>query len=306
MLTDYSKDEANNDDESRFWEWMDRDKENHNRKNPRTLHGRGKKKKKITVLGIISTGLIVAIFGIVSGENEFSSEKYYYISDYRLNKSPLFCAQNFVDPVFPNANEILLDKTSNAVQNWQNQIEQYTKTSGMWNFEFRTISKDSQFEDFGCDATITFERLPPVGKEIVRGETAPSHYGFSDVVIFYLDPISRNKLDSNVDMVITHEIGHVLGLGHPIFEGMYDELPFFIDDDGKFWSRSIMVTPQVYPLLPANLTYTITDYDVRSVVNLYGGGVSNAPIFFGYLNYVIIAIVLGGIAIFVNKKMKEY
>ena len=251
-------------------------------------------------------GLIVAILGIVSGGNEFSSEKYHYIPDYRLNKSPLFCAQDFSDPAFPNANEILLEKTSKAIQNWQNRIEQYTETSGVWAFEFRTVSKDSHFEDFGCDATITFERFPPPGKSVVRGETAPSHYGFSDVVIFYVDPASMNKLDPNVDMVITHEIGHVLGLGHPIFEGMYDELPFYIDDDGRFWSRSIMVTPQVYPLLPANLIYTITDYDVRSVVNLYGGGISNTPIFFGYLNYIIIAIVIGGIAVFVNKKLKEY
>ena len=133
-----------------------------------------------------------------------------------------------------------------------------------------------------------------------------SHYGFSDVVIFYGDRTSPNRIDPNVDMVIAHEIGHVLGLGHPIFEGMDDGIPFYVDDDGRFWSRSIMNTPQVYPYLPANLIYTITDYDVRSVVNLYGGGISNTPIFFGYLNYIIIAAVLVGVALFVNKKMKEY
>ena len=304
-MTDYSKDEEHGNDD-KFWEWMDKDKANYNKKHPRVSHKRIQKKKKILVSGLVGVGLIVVFLGMFSSENEFGSEKYYYIPDYRLNKSPLFCAQNFSDPVFPDANEIMLEKTSKAVKNWQNRIEAYTETSGVWSFEFRTISKDSHFEGFGCDATITFERLPPPGKEVVRGETALSHYGFSDVVIFYVDPVSINRLDPDVDMVITHEIGHVLGLGHPIFEGMHDEVPFYIDDAGMFWSRSVMVTPQVYPFLPSNLIYTITDYDVRSVVNLYGGGISNTPVFFGYLNYIIIAIILVGIAFFVNKKLKEF
>ena len=106
-------------------------------------------------------------------------------------------------------------------------------------------------------------------------------------------------------MIIRHEIGHVLGLGHPIFEGMYDERPFYVNED-QIFSRSIMVTPEVYPFLPRDISYTITDYDIRAVVNLYGGGISNSPIFFGYLNYVIIAIVLFIVAFFVSRKLKQY
>ena len=54
------------------------------------------------------------------------------------------------------------------------------------------------------------------------------------------------------------------------------------------------------------MIYTITDYDVRAVVNLYGGGISNTPIFFGYLNYIIIAVVLFGVAFFVNRKLRDF
>ena len=299
-MTDYTKDE-----DDKFWEWMDKDKEKYNQSHPRKSQNRGKK-KKIIILGLISLGIIIGIIGVLTNTSESNSEKYFYIPDYRLNKSPIFCAQEFHDPTMPEANDILLEKTANSVANWQNRIEEYTETSGVWNFGFKTISKDSHFEDFGCDGTITFEKFPPPGRENLRGESALSHYGFSDVVIFYGDSTSPNRIDPNVDMVIAHEIGHVLGLGHPVFEGMYDGIPFHVDDDGMFWSRSIMNTPQVYPYLPANLIYTITDYDVRSVVNLYGGGISNTPIFFGYLNYIIIAAVLVGVALFVNKKMKEY
>lgn len=281
---------------------MDKDKQNYKKKYPGKLKkGKG---KKIIVSGLVGVAVIILALSFVSGNNEFSSENYFYIPDYRLNKSPVFCAQEFTDTTFPDANKTMMSKTSESVQEWQDRIEQYTKTSGVWNFEYRTIPERSSFEDFGCDATITFEKFPSVGKMLARGETALSQYGFSDVVIFYVDPTSRNKIDSNVDMVIRHEIGHVLGLGHPIFDGMYDERPFYRDGD-MLLSRSIMVTPEVYQFLPSGMIYTISDYDVRAVVNLYGGGISTTPLFFGYLNYVVIAIMLFGVAIFVNKKLKQ-
>lgn len=246
--------------------------------------------------------MAVTVFGILPNENEFGSEKYFYITDYRLNKSPLLCIQDFSDPFFPGIDTVMIEKTSSAIRNWEMGLERYAETDGFWNFEFRILPINSSFADVGCDTTIAFAQIPPVGQEIVRGETALSHYGFSDVAIFYLDPISRDKMDSNIDLVITHEIGHVLGLGHPVFEEMNDGMPFYRDGDA-FLSRSIMVTPELYPSLPSGMIYTITDYDIRAVVNLYGGGISNTPIFFGYLNYIIVISILLGLIYFVNKKI---
>ena len=300
-MTDWTKE---NDEDDRFIEWMNNDKKIHRNKIPRNLK-KQKNIKKISVVAIVVLLVIIAVIVIFSNNNEFGSEKYFYIPDYRLNKAPVFCAKEFSNSVFPEANNIVIQKTENAIKEWQNRIEKYTKTNGDWKFEFKKIAENSQFSEFGCDTTITFEPTPPAIRKFTRGETALSQYGFSDVVIFYLDPATKNKIDPKIDMIIKHEIGHVLGLGHPVFNEMYDGRPFYVENE-QLISRSIMVTPEVYPFLPKNLIYTITDYDIRSVVNLYGGGISNSPIFFGYLNYVIIAIILFIIAFFVSKKIKQY
>ena len=299
-MTDWTEE---NDEDDRFIEWMNNDKKIHGNKIPRNLK-KQKNVKKIFVVGVIAILVIITSIAIFSNNREFGSENYFYIPDYRLNKSPVFCAKEFSNSMFPEASNIVIQKTENAVKEWQDRIEKYTKTNGDWKFEFKKISENSQFSEFGCDTTITFEPIPPTIRKFTRGETALSQYGFSDVVIFYLDPATRDKIDPKIDMIIKHEIGHVLGLGHPVFNEMYDGRPFYIENE-QIISRSIMVTPEVYPFLPKNLIYTITDYDIRSVVNLYGGGISNSPIFFGYLNYVIIGIILFIIAFFVSKKIKQ-
>ena len=301
-MTDWTK--KNNDDDDEFISWMNKDKKKYEKQHPKKIENNGKY-RKIILFGIIISVAIIVLIGIFSSNNEFSSEKYFYIPDYRLNKSPVFCAKDFSDPRFPSANNYAMDNTKEAIQEWQDRIEEYTKTNGDWKFEFKKISQESSFSEFGCDTTIIFQPFPPINREFIKGETALSQYGFSDVVIFYLDPVTKNKIDPMLPVIIRHEIGHVLGLGHPIFEGMYDDRPFYVDGD-QIFSRSIMVTPEVYPFLPRDMIYSITDYDVRAVVNLYGGGISNTPIFFGYLNYVIIAIVLFIIAFFVSRKLKQY
>ena len=300
-MTDWTK---NNNDDDEFISWMNKDKKKYEKQQPKKIKTNDKA-RKIIFLGIIISLSIIVLIGIFSNNNEFSSEKYFYIPDYRLNKSPIFCAKDFSDPRFPSANKYAIESTKEAIQEWQDRIEDYTKTNGNWKFEFKKISQDSSFSEFGCDTTITFQPFPPINREFIRGETALSQYGFSDVVIFYLDPVTKHKIDPKLPIIIRHEIGHVLGLGHPIFEGMYDDRPFYVSED-QIFSRSIMVTPEVYPFLPRDISYAITDYDIRAVVNLYGGGISNSPIFFGYLNYVIIAIVLFIVAFVVSRKLKQY
>ncbi len=295
-MTDWTSDENSKKSDDEFYEWLDRDKENYNRKHKKSSKQKIAKKNIFLIfIGVIS---VIVIFLLLN--NMINSEQYFYISDYRLNKIPLFCAQDFEDPLFPNANDLMMKKTNLAISDWQEKVRTYTKNTD-WKFEFKIIpdSENKGLSNLGCDATITFERLPPRNQEGLRGETAISRYGLSDVVVFYLEPTGKN-IDPDIDFVLKHEIGHVFGLDHPLLDA-----PFTIDIDGVKTASSVMITPEIYPNLTSDIVYDISDYDVRALVNLYGGGISNTPIFFGYLNYIILALILFVVAFFVNKKLKQ-
>ena len=195
----------------------------------------------------------------------FKDEEYFYIHNYKLDELPVvFCVQDFIDENIPNSNDILLPKMEQSVQEWENKIVQYTRNSE-WNFEFRIISTNDESTKPDCDATFIFEPTPPEGQEETRGETFPSG-NFSGVVIFYLDPINnKEEIASDIDFIIKHEIGHVLGLDHPIF----DDGPYVINESDIPVARSIMVSPENYYNLPDDMKYEITEYDIRAIVNLY-------------------------------------
>ena len=295
-MTDWTSDENSKKTDDEFYEWLDQDKENYNRKHKKFSKKKISKKNIFLILtGVVFIGVIFLLVN-----NVIDSEQYFYISDYRLNKIPLFCAQDFEDPLFPNANDLMIKKTSLAISDWQEKVRTYTKNTD-WKFEFKVIpnSENNGFSNLGCDTTITFERLPPRNQEGLRGETAISRYGLSDVVVFYLEPTGKN-IDPDIDFVLKHEIGHVFGLDHPLLDS-----PFTMDIDGVKTASSVMITPEIYPNLTSDIIYDISDYDVRALVNLYGGGISNTPIFFGYLNYIILALILFTVAFFVNKKLKQ-
>ena len=171
----------------------------------------------------------------------FEDEEYFYIYNYKLDELPVtFYVQDFVDSNIPDANDVLLPKTEQSVQEWEDKITQYTGNSE-WNFEFRIISYKNELTKTDCNATFIFESTPPEGQEETIGETFPSG-NFSGVVIFYLDPINNNKeeIASDIDFIIKHEIGHVLGLDHPIF----DDGPYIINKNDVPVVRSVMVSPE--------------------------------------------------------------
>jgi len=254
------------------------------------------------------------------------SEEYYYIPDHLLEQPPLFCAMEFEDPLLPDAQLHLLNMAEEAVLDWEEKLVDATNNSQGWNFRFSKFSiqeQDEAFFDSDCIVNIYFERQPPEGEWEFSGY-ADSYLTFSDIVIYYLEPSYqysgktvkidgevweeaeiigfKNQLASDIPSTLRHEIGHSLGLDHPKFQ----KADFVKDKFGKgVVSPSIMIDPYEYNI-PGEIQYQITEYDIRSVVNLYGEDGINEINFYGYLfDFIIIGIILAIIAFFARKKFRR-
>jgi hypothetical protein len=172
-----------------------------------------------------------------------------------------------------------------------------------------------------CTVNIYFERQPPEGEWDYLGY-ADSYLTFSDIRIFYLEPIYeftgkyveinggsweetevtgfKNLLTYGLHDTIRHEIGHSLGLDHPKFESYH----FVKESSSVLLSPSIMIDEWEYEIT-GDISYKITDYDVRSVINLYGEDGINEVNFMSYVDFIIIGIVLIILIYFVNRKFKR-
>lgn len=251
-------------------------------------------------------------------------EKYYYIPDHKLETPPIFCAMDFEDKQLPDANERLMEITKDAINDWKTRLVTTTSNPSGWDFQFRKIPIDEQqelFFDVDCTVNIYFERHPPE-EMIDYSGYADSYLTFSDIRIFYLEPVFefkgkteiingeewevaeitgfKNQVDYYVPDTLRHEIGHSLGLDHPKFE----EKHFVKTSPSLYKSPSIMVDP--YDLnLDGDIDFEITDYDVRSVVNLYGEDGINEFNFLANFGMVIIVLFVIGMIVLINRKFRK-
>lgn len=218
------------------------------------------------------------------------TEPYYYLPWHMLIEPPEFCVVEFNDPLMPTAPREMYHLAEQAINDWETKLVQSTGYESGWDFTFRTIT-DNEYENMSleeCSVVIWFERHPTVMEDVLYEGYAYSLFGMSDITIFYLEDkygpdytletaldktfqeqnlpsLYDNQISPDVEFVLKHEIGHALGLDHPFLEN-----PFEMDYQGIPTASSIMVTHEIYPHLPYDLTYEITDYDVNSVINLYG------------------------------------
>jgi len=264
--------------------------------------------------------LIVAIAFILLIPVNVFAEEYYYIPDHKLETPPLFCAMEFEDERLPTAQSQLMEISKNAVLDWKNKLIESTGEQIGWDFQYRQFTVEEQqgiFFDIDCTVNIYFERQPPK-EEWGNLGYADSYLTFSDITIFYLEPIYdykgktevidgeeweiaevtgfKNILDFGLHDTIRHEIGHSLGLDHPKLESY-----MFSKEGTVYKSPSIMIDEWEYEI-DGEIDYRITDYDIRSVINLYGEDGINEINFWTYIDFVIYGIIILVIIYFIRRK----
>jgi hypothetical protein len=264
------------------------------------------------LLILLLSGTILPVF----------AEDYYYFEDQKLSSPPEFCIIEFQDAQLPGASDKLYQITQNAIKEWEDKLVRYTDEKQGWDFTTKIISEaeyDDIFSDNICDITIYYEREPTTEEELTTAGHTFALWGFADITIFYLQPVweytgqtqtingeiyeiadfshFKNSLDPFNDETIKHEIGHALGLDH------YPAMPSEIkEQNGVYTAPSIMTLSENDFLVDR---MEITDYDIRSVVNLYGEDGINELDQWIFLDYLLYAIVILVIVYFLRKKFPK-
>jgi hypothetical protein len=267
---------------------------------------------KIILTLLLLSGMTLPVF----------SEEFYYFEDQKLSAPPEFCIIEFTDSLLPGANDRLYQITQDAIQEWENKLVRYTGERQGWDFTYKIISQEQYDDIFSadiCDVTIYFEREPTTDVESTTAGHTFAMFGFADITIFYLEPVwiyngqieiingvkyeiadishYKNSLDPFNDETIKHEIGHALGLDH--YPAKSSEIK---KQNGIYLAPSIMTLSENSFLIDR---MEITDYDIRSIVNLYGEEGINEWDGWWWIDYVFVVIVFLIIAYFAKKKFRK-
>ncbi|MDE1765077.1 MAG: hypothetical protein KGI27_02260 [Thaumarchaeota archaeon] len=244
----------------------------------------------------IIIGIPLLILLIVPHDNMVFADQvnYFQSEDFKLTHSPTICAfEPQPDSQFPNLSQLLLSRTQYAVLDWQNHLNLGVPSrQPVWILNYKEIPLNQQydFDDSTCDITIHYEREPLDPNEQFQEAGLTSFYNNqANIIIYYLGidvkqgevlvgqnanynyyqfqytPFYTNHLASypQLDMTITHEMGHALGLGHYIVSNK----DLYEIDTGQENMPSIMI-PDI--VVNGVTSFSITPLDVNEIKSIYG------------------------------------
>ena len=127
-----------------------------------------------------------------------------------------------------------LDDTINAINKWSYLLKEYSGNYDSWNFKITTsINEPSQYSQFEKDKSTHNIVIELVGE--LEGDECSSYFGYSDrefsdtssdnpeisAKVFTSCPDDSNPYSKDNDLphdlvysTVSHEFGHILGLGH--------------------------------------------------------------------------------------------
>lgn len=200
------------------------------------------------IVTIALIGIIVAIFFFLFlGNGSLSNSSSSSSNDAIKNSSAPYIELKYyewiIDPlnvyIIVNENtqeqsKKYLDDTINAINKWSYLLKEYSGNYDSWNFKITTsIDEPSQYSQFEKDKSTHNIVIELVGE--LEGDECSSYFGYSDrefsdtspdtpeisAKVFTSCPDDSNPYSRDNDLphdlvysTVSHEFGHILGLGH--------------------------------------------------------------------------------------------
>ena len=198
----------------------------------------------------------------------------YEPTGFQLDKNPNVCEMQPNPKDLSYARNDLIQETNNALLDWQSKLGVGNSKNSPWIFKIREIPLDQQYNSASyADCNVIFYYKPFFSQDnyltswAAGGITQYDQYRHKAFIeVFY-----NNFLPStSIGMVIRHEFGHALGLGHFVVSSS----EFSKVMTGAFEYPSIM-----FPNYSKNNNFNITPSDVKAVKEMYGlNGFTSSPL----------------------------